>query len=114
MRKIKKTIKTQLTYFFTLPFYLFTSLTGKAESHRSVFEPEKTFSLIAGVLEWKDASLKPFSKKNRKDQELDQTLKKMGVPDPQRTLLLDEKATSKNIQTALESIIKKAPVGSTH
>ena len=65
-------------------------------------QPEKTWAVIVGVLEWESTSLASFPKENRRDQGLYDQLKAMGVPEANMTLLLDEKATNANIINALK------------
>ncbi len=77
----------------------------------SLFEPASTHSVIAGVLEWQDASLARFSNVHRKDLELDQTLQTRGVKN--RTLLLDAEATTAAVTSALEKAIAATPAGGT-
>lgn len=63
--------------------------------------PAQTQVVIAGVLEWKNPGLAPFSKANRKDEELYHTLLKRGVPAKNARLLLDEEATRSAILDAV-------------
>ncbi len=77
------------------------------------FDPASTDVVVAGVLEWKDPSLPPFSKDHRKDQELYDVLAARGVPESQRVLLLDNDATADNIYAAIDRLAARAPAGST-
>lgn len=79
----------------------------------SLFTPEKTFTVIAGVLTWQDKGLASFSNVHRKDEELDSVFAARGVPKAQRTLLLDRAATTAAIRAALESAVQKAGPDST-
>lgn len=76
-------------------------------------EPATTWALVAGVLEWEDPGLPPFPKKDRKDQELFDTLAGLGVPAGQRTLLLDKAASAGAIERVLEDTVKRAPADTT-
>lgn len=76
-------------------------------------EPSQTWAVVAGVLEWEDPGLSPFPKQDRKDQELFETLGKLGVPASQRTLLLDKAATATAVERALEDLVARAPVDAT-
>lgn len=77
------------------------------------FDPSSTYVMIVGVLEWKDPSLTVYPDDYRKDVELYNLFKKMGVPENQMVLLLDQDATLQNINKQLEELTSKAPVGST-
>ena len=78
------------------------------------FEPEKTYAVIAGVLEWpSSAGLTPYAKENRKDRELFETLARSGVPTNQMMLLLDEAATLEGMQKALSNVLERATPDST-
>lgn len=72
---------------------------------RSDLDTKKTITIVAGVLEWKDASLASFPKTHRKDKELDDTFAALGIPDKQRTLLLDDQATTANVLKAVERAV---------
>lgn len=87
-----------------------TSAHARAEG---LFEPKSTWAVVAGVLSWQDSRLSSFSKDERKDQELFDTLARRGVPASQRTLLLDDEATSRGILRAVGAAIAEAPAGST-
>ncbi|MFO0747140.1 MAG: caspase family protein [Myxococcota bacterium] len=86
---------------------------GGGVARADALVPGETWSLVSGVLEWRDRDLPPFSKVHRKDKELDDTLGAIGVPAAQRTLLLDAAATSDGILAALRQAVRKAPKGST-
>ncbi len=77
------------------------------------WEPEKTYALMAGVLEWQDKNLSPFPKENRQDRALEETLKKAGVPADHVVFLEDKAATQEAIQKGLREVCEKAPEGST-
>jgi len=94
-----------------LPLLLLAfATTARAEA---LFEAKSTYAVVAGVLEWKDPGLSSFPKEDRKDQELFETLAKLGVPAAQRTLMLDGQATASAFAGAVRSVIAKAPAGST-
>ena len=76
-------------------------------------DPARLVAVIAGVLEWKDPALPPFSKHHRKDVELDALLAERGVPAERRTLLLDEAATAKAVKAALARAIAATGPGDT-
>lgn len=76
-------------------------------------DPASVYALVVGVLEWKDSSLSSFSKELRKDRELFDLLGERGVPNAQRVLLLDEKATTKRIRRELSRLARRTPPGST-
>jgi len=76
-------------------------------------KPAETYVIIAGTLKWQDKKINTFSPTNRKDQELYDTLAKIGVPRDNMLLLLDEKATLDAIQKSVKDIGAKAKPGST-
>ncbi len=61
------------------------------------WNPAKTRAVIVGVLEW-ESGLTPYPKRNRKDQELRDTLIARGTPSENVQLLLDKEATLVNIR----------------
>jgi hypothetical protein len=67
-------------------------------------EPAQTYAVIVGVLEWPSKSLAAYSKENRRDQGLYDTLKARGVPESHMCLLLDQKATEANMLKALTEV----------
>ncbi len=75
--------------------------------------PERTFAVIVGVLEWERPGFAPFSKANRKDQELFDALIERGVPRKNLRLLLDADATRDAIYDAVRETAKAAPADST-
>jgi hypothetical protein len=89
----------------------FFSITQASATEK--LEPADTYAVISGVLKWPNNALTPFSSFNRKDQELYDTLQKLGVPAENMALLLDEQATHAGLSAALEKIAQKAKAGST-
>ena len=77
------------------------------------FEPQRTYALIVGVLEWSDKSVSSFSKKNRKDRELFDTLARTGVPKTNMTIVLDDKATLRGMRKGLSTVLERATPDST-
>ena len=78
------------------------------------FEPQNTYAVIVGVLEWpKSARLEAFSKEHRKDRELFDTLMRRGLPTNQMALLLDDKATLEGMNSALRQVLSHTTPGST-
>lgn len=89
-------------------------LLGCTSASAQSFEPKKTYVLIAGVLKWKDSkSLSPFSDVHRKDEELKNQLVKMGVPETNIVMLLDEKATLAAISSSAQKLSAKCTSTST-
>jgi len=76
-------------------------------------EPQRTYALIVGVLGWSDKSVSSFSKKNRKDRELFDTLARTGVPKTNMTILLDDKATLRGMRKGLSTVLGRATPDST-
>jgi hypothetical protein len=74
--------------------------------------PQKTYIVLAGALEWKDA-LHPFDKKNRKDAELERKFLSMGVPAANIISMYDDKATLSNMNAALDKVVAAADENST-
>lgn len=74
--------------------------------------PQKTYIIIAGALEWKDA-LSPFDKKNRKDAELEQKFLSMGVPAANIRSMYDSKTTLANMNAAVDKMAAAADENST-
>src|SRR5579863_4967345 len=87
---------------------LFIASIGSTEE----WQPTTTHAVFVGVLEWK-SSLTPYSKKNRKDVELRDTLIERGVPAANIETLLDRDATLVNIQSAIAKTAQRCPPGST-
>jgi len=83
-----------------------------AQSEAQNWEPEKTFAIIVGVLEWKN-DLAPFPKRNRKDQELKERLIKCGTPTENITILLDQDATLVKISKAITHTLSRTSEDST-
>ena len=78
------------------------------------FEPQNTFAVIVGVLEWPaSARLEAFSKEDRKDRELFETLVRRGVPTNQMALLLDDEATMEGMSSALHQVLARTAPDST-
>jgi hypothetical protein len=97
-----------------LPLLAWCCASSAAHARAEVlFDARSTYAVIAGVLEWKDPGLPPFSKDKRKDRELFERLGRLGVPAAQRTLLLDDAASARAIEAALKDAVARAPSGST-
>jgi hypothetical protein len=73
-----------------------------------VWEPEKTWVFMVGVLEWKDESIARFPKENRRDQELAALLSRRGVPAGQILFLEDGEATLARIRKEFPAFLAKA------
>ena len=76
------------------------------------WNPEKTYALIIGVLEW-EADLTAYPKANRKDAALRNQLVERGTPANNITMLLDSKATLSRIREATEETLNKVGEDST-
>jgi hypothetical protein len=76
-------------------------------------QPTNTYAVIVGVLTWEEKSLTKYSAERRQDVVLHQQLRALGVPAENMTLLLDEQATRAAIESAVESIARKADHEST-
>jgi hypothetical protein len=64
----------------------------------------KTYAVIVGVLQWAGNRIPGFPTKNRKDEELYETLRSRGVPAENMALLLDEQATYSGVQRAVRQV----------
>jgi hypothetical protein len=73
-----------------------------------VWEPEKTWVFMVGVLEWKDEAIARFPKENRRDQELAALLSRRGVPAGQILFLEDREATLARIRKEFPTFLAKA------
>lgn len=74
-------------------------------------DPKRTWTVLVGVLEWPSSAYTPFLQSSRQDVVLDQTFAAWGVPDRQRRLLRDEKATKSAIVDALREAVRAARPG---
>ncbi len=72
------------------------------------FQPAKTYVVIAGVLQWPGNFISGFPTKDRKDEELYDTLRARGVPAANMKLLLDEQTTYSGVRRAIREIAPKA------
>ena len=84
-----------------------------AAAPAAAWEPEKTYALLVGILEWQDSDLASFPKKDRRDRELQQTLEAAGVPRANVVFLEDAKATQAAILRELKRVAARAGEGST-
>lgn len=84
-----------------------------AKPGAAVWNPATTRAVIVGVLSFADPKITTFPARNRKDQELADTLVARGVPKDQITVLLDGAATSSAVLAALERQARAAAPGST-
>lgn len=71
-------------------------------------KPAKTYVVIAGVLQWPGKAIGGFPTKNRKDEELYDALRTVGVPAENMKLLLDEQATYSGVKRAIREVGAKA------
>jgi Caspase domain/RNA binding activity-knot of a chromodomain len=73
------------------------------------WEPAKTWVIVVGVLEWKDArSFGSFPKENRRDAELVKLFKEKGVPEDHVVFLKDKQATRARIDKALADVLPRS------
>jgi hypothetical protein len=79
------------------------------------WQPENTCAVIVGVLKWESEAkgITHFSDRNRKDQELVQTLLQRGVPKENVACRLDREATLENIRSSVRTLAAQAKPGST-
>lgn len=84
-----------------------------APKSATALDPANTCAVIVGALKWEDRGLTPYPVKDRKDQELCDTLRRRGVPVENMALLLDEKATLANMRKSLQKMAERGKPGST-
>lgn len=75
-------------------------------SRKNSWSPARTLVFIVGVLEWKKANIHGYPKWNRRDEQLFEHFKKMGVPSRKIVYLADKDATLKNIKQKLNEILE--------
>ncbi len=96
---------------FTLLFLLSIQFTS---AQSSVWNPQKTWVFMAGLLEWKDSeSFESFPKENRRDEILLNVLKKRGVPANQIVYLQDQEATTARINSEFVKLLSRTQPGDT-
>jgi hypothetical protein len=72
----------------------------------------KTWVFVVGILEWQDSkNFGSFPKKNRRDVELVNYFKSIGVPTNQIIYLQDKSATTNYIQSSLVNFLKQTQPG---
>jgi hypothetical protein len=75
----------------------------------NVWNPEKTWVFIVGLLEWENEDIySSFPAENRRDEQLVELLIERGVPEDQVWYLQDADATSEAIAAALEEHLQSA------
>ncbi len=85
-----------------------------AQARQSVWQPQRTWVFVVGILEWQDKeSFESFPKENRRDRELVRFFRDEGGPDAQIIYLQDRAATTRRIQTALRSLLSRTEEGDT-
>ncbi len=71
-------------------------------------DPAHTWVFAVGVLDFQDKGLSPFSKKHRKDAELIEKLKNLGVPSDHIVYLQDAQCTLANINSQFPQLLEKS------
>lgn len=80
----------------------------------NVWNPEKTWAFIAGLLEWENEDIySSFPAEFRRDEALVELLIERGVPEDQVWYLQDNDATTKAIAAAMEEHLQSAPPDAT-
>lgn len=73
------------------------------------WEPERTWLVMAGVLQWEDADcLEAFPQAGRRDALLFERLVELGIPREQAFFLRDEEASTENIYDSLQTVFRRA------
>jgi hypothetical protein len=76
------------------------------------WQPEKTWVVIVGVLEWRQNGLyKSFPKEGRRDAQLAKLFRDKGVPARQVAVLEDQEATREKIQHTLDKVLSATNAG---
>jgi hypothetical protein len=79
-----------------------------------IWEPERTWAFVVGVLEWKHPEIyDPFPKEQRRDAALVKLLGERGVPKGQIRYLQDRRATTAAITEGLAEHLAAAPASAT-
>ncbi len=98
--------KTSILFIFL--FFTISCSAKKNNTPASTqLKNDLTYVLIVGALEWQDANLYSFEKKNRKDVELMDVLKSTGLNENNMIFLKDEEATLNNIKTKCKNLLSK-------
>jgi hypothetical protein len=80
----------------------------------NVWNPEKTWAFVAGLLEWENDDIySSFPAENRRDEQLVELLIERGVPEDQVWYLQDADATTEAIAAAMEEHLQNAPADAT-
>lgn len=77
------------------------------------WSPQRALVFIVGVLEWKWIEIQSFPKLNRRDEQLFEYFKTMGVPDGRLAYLSDQNATLKNIKKKFNDLLEISRPGDT-
>src|ERR1700730_16312310 len=95
-------------------FVLIGCTFSSAAETASIWNPGKTFVLVASVTQWPaKAGLPPFNEERRRDQDLVNQLKLSGVPAGNVVFLKDSAATHAAICNSLGALAARAGAGST-
>jgi hypothetical protein len=90
------------------------TLTWATVNAANIWQPERTFVLVASVIEWPaKAGLTPFNEEKRRDEDLVNQFKRSGVPPANIIFLKDSAATHAAICNTLTSLATRAGTGST-
>ncbi len=78
-----------------------------------MLNPQKTYAIIIGLLDWQSPDLSSFSSEGRQDVEFYSALLALGVPETNMVKLIDSEATLARIRTELTKLASQAPYDST-
>lgn len=92
------------SFFVAIAFLLLAASPSKlhAESEELDWDPEHTWVFAVGLLEWQHSDIYasfPAAMKDRRDEQLVEFFRDVGVPDDQITYLQDSEATKARIQS---------------
>lgn len=102
-----------LTLAITLTAALSFTPSLRAEADLD-WDPERTWVFAVGLLEWEHSDIYasfPECMKDRRDEQLVETLRDAGVPDEQITYLQDKEATKANIRKAFRELLDETDEG---
>lgn len=84
------------------------SLAAAQTDARRVWDPQKTWVFMVGLVEWKDKEeFESFPQEGRQDEVLVKLLKQRGVPPTQTVFLKDSQATTAKIKTEFNKMLAK-------
>lgn len=100
--------------FLGLLFLWLSQQAAAQQLAAAAFNPNRTWVVAIGLLEWKDAETwAPFSKQNRRDTQIVKAFANLGVPADHLVLLQDKAATYKALRATVKSTLARTRPGDT-